>query len=72
MTTIKMANTNTQQPKTTVTNAQIKTAKVTQTANQELDIPEKNLYYLVIITDKGTKKINVGEKTHNEVKALTT
>jgi len=58
--------------KTTVTNAQVKTAKVTQTANEDLGMAEKNLYFLVIITDKGTIKINVGEKTYTTVTELLT
>lgn len=68
-----MANDKTPTPevKTTVLNAQVKTAKVTQSGNEELGLKEKNLYYLVIITDKGKMQINVGEKTHDDVKKLT-
>lgn len=55
---------------TTVTNAQVKTAKVTQTANAELGMAEKNLCYLIIITDKGNVRINVGEKTYTTVTDL--
>lgn len=52
------------------TNANVKTAMVTQTGNEELGLKEKNLYYLVIETPKGKLQINVGEKTHNTVKEL--
>lgn len=52
-------------------NANVKTAKVTQSGNEELGMKEKNLYFLVIETTKGRLQINVGEKTHDTVKELT-
>lgn len=52
-------------------NAQLTTAVVTQSAAPELGMAEKKLYYLVVETAKGKMQINVGEKTHNQVKALT-
>lgn len=52
-------------------NAEVKTAKVTQSGNEELGMKEKNLYFLVIETPKGRLQINVGEKTHDTVKELT-
>lgn len=54
-----------------VKNSKVITAKVTQSGNEELGMKEKNLYYLVIETDKGKLQINVGQKTHDEVKKLT-
>lgn len=49
----------------------IATTSVTQSANETLGTKEKKLYYLIV--DNGAKKmvINVGEKTHNEVAAMT-
>ena len=46
-----------------------KNAKVT--AVKILDIYEKNQYYIKIETETGTKVINVGEKTFNDVDRLT-
>lgn len=56
---------------TTVKNAHVKTAKVTQSGNEELGMKEKNLYYLVIEGEKGRIQINVGEKTYEGVKEAT-
>lgn len=56
---------------TTVTNALVKVAKVTQTGNEELGMQEKTLYYLVITTDKGKAQLNVGEKTYTQVNEIT-
>lgn len=56
---------------TTVLNAQVKTAKINQTGAEELGIASKTLYYLVIINDKGTVRLNVGEKTYTEVTKIT-
>lgn len=56
---------------TTVLNAQVKTAKISQTAAEELGIASKTLYYLAITTDKGTLRLNVGEKTFTEVTKIT-
>lgn len=52
-------------------NAKITTTSVTQTANEILGTKEKKLYYLLIETAKGKMQLNVGEKTHDEVKKLT-
>lgn len=52
-------------------NATLTTAVVTQSAAPELGLTEKKLYYLLIETPKGKMQINVGEKTHNQVKELT-
>lgn len=49
----------------------VQTTTVTQSANETLGTKEKKLYYLIIETDKGKLIINVGEKTHDEVKKLT-
>jgi uncharacterized protein YpmB len=49
----------------------IATTTVTQSANELLGTKEKRLYYLVIENKQGKKlTINVGEKTHNQVKEL--
>lgn len=56
---------------TTVKNAHVKTAKVTQSGNEELEMKEKNLYYLIIEGNNGKMTINVGEKTYNGVKEIT-
>lgn len=53
------------------TNANVKTTSITQTANELLGKKETKFYYLIIETELGIKYINVGEKTHNEVKKLT-
>lgn len=52
-------------------NAKIATTSITQGANELLGKKETNLYYLVIETAKGKLTINVGQKTHDEVKRLT-
>lgn len=62
-----MATPNKELPTTTVKNAQVKVTKITQTANAELESPEKTMYYLIIITDQGKKSINIGEKTFNDI-----
>lgn len=56
---------------TTVLNAQVKTAKVTQTGNKEMGIEEKTLYYLLVVTDKGQKRLNVGKDTYEEITKIT-
>lgn len=58
-------------PKTTVKNCQIKVAKIKQTAAPEMGIEEKTMYYLLIITDKGQVRLNVGEKTYTTVEEIT-
>lgn len=55
---------------TTVTNAQVKVTKTEVTANEELGTEAKTIYYLILITDKGKKVINVGKGTHDSVKEL--
>lgn len=53
------------------TNAHVQTTFVEQTANEILGTKSKKLYFLVIETPNGKLQINVGEKTHDEVKKLT-
>lgn len=57
--------------RTTVTNAQVKVGKVTQTANAEFGIEDKITYVMLIITDKGQHKMTVGEETFRKVSELT-
>lgn len=52
-------------------NAKITTTSVTQSANEILGTKEKSLYYLIIETPKGKYQLNVGQKTHDEIKKLT-
>lgn len=52
-------------------NAKVTTTSVQQTANELLGTPAKSLFYLMIETGKGKLVINVGQKTHDQVKALT-
>ena len=52
-------------------NAKVNTTSVTQSANEILGTEEKTLYYLIIETGKGKLTINVGKKTHDQVKELT-
>jgi len=49
----------------------VTTTSVTQSANEILGTEEKTLYYLVLESPKGKMTINVGKKTHDEVKRLT-
>lgn len=55
---------------TTVNNAQVKVAKVEQTADKEFGIEAKTMYYLLVVTDKGQKRLNVGKDTYETVKEL--
>lgn len=49
----------------------IQTTSVEQTANELLGTKAKKLYYLLIENSLGKKiTINVGEKTHDQVKKL--
>lgn len=49
----------------------ITTTSVTQTGNEILGTAERNLYYLIVENDKGSKLvINVGKKTHDQVQKL--
>lgn len=57
--------------KKTVTNAQVKVGRVTQTANAEFGIEDKVSYVMLIITDKGQHKMTVGEETFKKVSELT-
>lgn len=52
-------------------NANVQTTSVQQTANELLGTPVKELYFLVLETPAGKMTINVGKKTHDEVKKLT-
>lgn len=61
----------TKQIKQNKMNAKIATTSVTQTANELLGTPERVLYYLVMETAKGKIQLNVGKKTHDEVKRIT-
>lgn len=66
-----MANSN-KTNETVKLNASVQTTSVTQTGNEVLGTKEKNLYYLIIKNEKGGQLvINVGQKTHDEVKKLT-
>lgn len=47
--------------------AQITTAKITQSGNEQMNLPEKKMYYLQIATQSGTLRLNVGEKTFNTI-----
>lgn len=53
------------------TNANVQTTSVQQTANELLGTAAKELYFLVIETPVGKLTINVGKKTHDQVKNLT-
>lgn len=53
-------------------NANLHVTTVTQSSNEDLGRKENILYYLVIVTDKGKTVINVGKKTHDNIKYLTT
>lgn len=53
------------------TNANVQTTSIKQTSNELLGTPEKELYFLVIETPKGKLTINVGKKTHDQIKELT-
>lgn len=53
-------------------NANVTTTSVKQEANDVLGTPEKTLYYLILKNEKGGQMIvNVGQKTHDQVKELT-
>lgn len=56
--------------KTTVKNAQLKVATVKQTGDANFGIPEKTLNYLLIITDKGNVRLNIGDKSYATIKEL--
>lgn len=60
----------TENTKTTVKNAQLKVATMKQTGDADFGLEEKTLHYLLIITDKGQLRINVGEKTITTIKEL--
>lgn len=65
-----MAKATTNTVTTTVKNAQLKVAKIKQSGDVEFGIEAKTLNYLLIITDKGQLRINVGEKTIETIKEL--
>lgn len=50
-----------------VLNALVRTTQIKVPANEMLGTSEKNMNYLLIITDKGTVQINVGDKTYNSI-----
>lgn len=52
-------------------NAKVTTTSVEVAGNEILGTKAKKLYYLIIETSKGKYNLNVGEKTHDEVKKLT-
>lgn len=54
------------------TNANVQTTSVTQSANELMGTKEKTLYFLVVETPIGKYTMNVGQKSHDEVKRLTT
>lgn len=58
-------------PTTTVLNAQVKVAQIKQTGDKDFGIEEKTLNYLLIVTDKGQVRLNVGDKTYQQVKEIT-
>lgn len=57
--------------KTKIMNATVTTTSVTQTGNEVLGTKEKKLYYFIVETPKGKLVVNVGEKTHDEIRRLT-
>lgn len=64
-----MATTQTK-PTTTVKNAQLKVAMIKQSGDEEFGLQPKTLNYLLIITDKGQLRVNVGDKTAQTIKEL--
>lgn len=57
--------------KNTVMKLEVLTTSVKQEANAVLGTKEKTLYYLIIGEGETKVLINVGEKTHENVKKLT-
>lgn len=54
----------------TVPNAQVKVAKIKQMGDADFGIEEKELAYLLIITDKGTVRMNIGTARADELKEI--
>lgn len=52
-------------------NAKVQTTSVKQPANEILGTKDKELYFLIIETDKGKTQINVGLKTYEKIKEIT-
>lgn len=49
----------------------IEATSVTQSANELLKLPQRELHYLIIKNKKGESlTINVGKNTHDKIKAL--
>lgn len=54
----------------TVPNALVKVAKVKQSGDEEFGIEPKELSYMLIITDKGTVRMNIGNARADELKEI--
>lgn len=54
----------------TVPNAQVKIAKVTQTGDADFGLEPKELSYMIVITDKGTVRMNIGNARYDELKEI--
>jgi len=65
-----MATTEKGKPVTTLRNALIKVTKVTQSGDEEFGIEPKTVCYLLIVTDKGTHRLNIGEGTVEKLKEI--
>lgn len=63
-----MATTKAAETKTVSYNAKVSVSK--QTLNDEEGREVRALYYLAVVTEKGNMKINVGQKTYEEIKKI--